>query len=211
MDTSETKQHWESIYASTPVEQTGWYEEQPTPSLDLIDECNISKQDRIIDVGSGASTLIDQLAEQGYKNISAVDISEKALQNLRKRLQKKGLSDQVTLINKDITQSSALREHPPVSLWHDRALLHFLQEENARDRYAETVQNLVKSGGFAVIAEFSPEGVDKCSGLEVRKYDSSDLSELLGPNFILQKQFDHLYTTPSGGKRPYIYTLFQKV
>lgn len=210
MNTEQIKKHWENIYDSTPVEETGWYEEHPTPSLELIEQCGLSSTDRILDVGSGASTLIDALAENDYKNILAVDISEKALSTLKDRLSKKGTEDRVELIVDNVAAPSRLQSLSPVTLWHDRALLHFLQTEEEKNQYARTLRSLVKAGGYAVIAEFSPDGVDKCSGLDVKKYDASHLSDLLGSDFELKRKFNYQYTTPSGGERPYIYTLFRR-
>lgn len=210
MDTEKAKDHWESIYESTAIEETGWYEEQPRPSLKLIEQCDLSSADRIIDVGSGASTLIDALAEKGYRDITAVDVSRKALDALQQRLESKGLTDRVTMIESDVTETAALGNLSPVKLWHDRALLHFLRSDAEREQYARTLRELLQPGGYAIIAEFSPEGVDRCSGLEVQKYDSTTLSELLGDEFTLIEQFDYLYETPSGGERPYIYTLWQR-
>ncbi len=201
--------HWNQIYSSQTVRELSWYEDRPEPSLTLVDKCGLGAEDPILDVGVGASTFIDCLIERGFQNLYAVDISEIALDKLKARLGTEKAS-RVSWIIDDITKPARLAQLSNIALWHDRALLHFLTEEEQRQIYKRTLINAVRPGGHAIIAAFSPQGAKHCSGLAVHNYDHKSLAEFLGKNFELKEWFDFLYTMPSGDHRPYIYTLFQK-
>jgi ubiquinone/menaquinone biosynthesis C-methylase UbiE len=203
------KNHWNSVYTSREVCNLGWYEESPTPSLTLISKTNINKEETILDVGAGATTLIDNLLEQGYKNIVAVDISEVALNRLQERLgeEKKSL---VKWIVDDITQPIYVDKLKNIALWHDRAVLHFLLEEKQQQMYLQSLKKIVRPGGNAIIAAFSLKGAKKCSGLNIKNYDQNMLANFLGEEFDLIEYFDYTYKMPSGDLRPYIYTFFKR-
>lgn len=203
------KEHWNKVYSSKEVNKLGWYEETPDKSLKLIEKCNINKSDRILDVGVGASTLIDNLIEMGYRNITATDFSERALNKLEMRLGAK--ASLVDFVIDDLTQPKHLNELRNVALWHDRAVLHFLTEESERGAYLSILLQVVRTGGYVIIATFSLEGAPKCSGLDVRRYDQKMLQEFLGDEFRLIEHFDYIYHMPSGDTRPYIYTLFKRI
>lgn len=202
------KEHWDKIYSSKETTQLGWYEASPEKSLELIERCNINKDDKILDVGSGASTLIDNLIIKGYQNVIATDISEEALKKLKQRLGNK--AHQVKWIVDDITHPKHLTGLKDITIWHDRAVLHFLTEERARQTYVSTLQKTVKKGGYVIISAFSLDGASKCSGLDVRRYDQKMLQEFLGDGFRLIGYWSHLYHMPSGDKRPYVYILFER-
>lgn len=202
--------HWNKIYTSKEIDKLGWYEEISEPSIKLISECSIDKHDLILDVGVGASTLIDSLIELGYKNIIAVDISEIAIKQLRERLGE-DKSRLVKWIEDDITQPKHIQNLRNIALWHDRALFHFLLEEKQRQMYLTTLKKVVKKGGYVIIASFSLTGAKMCSGLDVMNYDQTILSNFLGDDFELIEYFDYTYHMPSGEERPYIYTLFKRM
>lgn len=203
------KEHWENVYASKEIRRLGWYEEVPEPSIRLISKCRIDKDDPILDVGAGASTLIDYLLEEGYGNIIAVDISEEAFSKLRERLGEEK-SRQVRWITDDITLPERMESLGNIALWHDRALLHFLLGEKERRAYLTVLKKLVRKGGYVIIAVFSLTGAKKCSGLNVMNYDQRMLSDFLGEDFKLVDRFDYTYYTPTGEERPYVYTLFER-
>lgn len=205
----DAKNHWENVYISKDIDQVGWYEERPIPSLNLIIKCDLNEDDCIVDVGVGASTLIDCLLDEGFCDVVAADISAKALNKLKERLGEKE-SQKVRWVVDDITKSEHLTKLRNVSLWHDRALLHFLTDEKDQQAYLEVLKSVVKPGGYVIISVFSLKGVKKCSGLDVKCYDERMLSDFLGPEFDLIEYFDYLYVTPSGQSRPYIYTMFQR-
>ncbi|MEW6144078.1 MAG: class I SAM-dependent methyltransferase [Thermodesulfobacteriota bacterium] len=204
-----TKDHWDRVYAANEINRLGWYEAAPEPSISLISKCRIGKDDPILDVGAGASTLIDYLLDQGYSNITVLDISETALEKLKERLGEEK-SRRVRWIVDDITEPAQMAELRDVALWHDRALLHFLLGEKEREMYLTVLNRSVRIGGYVIIAAFSLTGARKCSGLDVMNYDQRILSDFLGKDYCLIEYFDYLYYTPSGQERPYIYTLFRR-
>ena len=140
------KEHWNKIYSQSEVNNLGWYEESPEPSLELIKKCNLNKDAVILDVGSGTTTLIEKLLRDSYTNIVATDISEVALIKARENLHTEE-AELVEWIVDDITNPKYLTEIEPVDLWHDRTVLHFLTEENQRNGYLSTLKRLVKVGG----------------------------------------------------------------
>lgn len=203
------KEHWNEIYAWMDTDELGWYEEFPEPSLRLISRCNINNNEPILDVGTGSSTLIDNLISQGFKNIIATDISDIGMEKLNKRLGEK--ASLVKWIIDDITNPIYLQDLRDVAIWHDRALLHFLLKETEQRKYLSLLKRVVKKDGYVIIATFSLKGIKKCAGLNVKNYDHNMLKEFLGDDFNLVEYFDYIYRAPSGAERPYIYTLFQKV
>lgn len=203
------EEHWNKIYSSRDVDKLSWYEEIPEPSLRLLSKCHINKDEFILDVGAGASTFIDYLLNQGFNNIIATDISEIALSKLKERVGTEKAS-KVKWIVDDITQPIYIQSLRDISVWHDRAVLHFLLKENQQRVYLSTLKKILKKGGYVIIAAFSLEGAKKCSGLDVKNYDQNMLAKFLGEDFRLLEYFNYIYHMPSGETRPYIYTLFQK-
>lgn len=204
------REHWNKVYASTKINNLGWYEEVPKPSLVLIMKCGLSKDAVILDVGSGTTTLIDNLIQQDYKNVIALDISETALKKAKAKLSKEN-SEIAQWIADDITNPQKINLILKVDLWHDRTVLHFLTDEKQQIGYLYTLKKAVKKGGYVIIAVFSLEGVKKCSGLNVKNYDQEMIAEFLGDDFKLLEYFNHIYINPSGGERPYVYTLFRRI
>ncbi len=203
------KEHWDEIYEALDADELTWYEEKPEPSIKLLSKCHIKKDESILDVGAGESTFIDYLVNQEFKNIIATDISEIALNKLKKRLGEK--ASLVRWVVDDITQPVHIQNLRNIALWHDRAVLHFLLEENQQNMYLSTLKKVVKKGGYVIIAAFSLKGAKKCSGLDVKNYDQNMLAEFLGEDFSLLEYFDYTHRMPSGEPRPYIYTLFHKI
>ena len=184
------KKHWNHVYSSKDIKQVGWYEEIPAPCLELLSKCNANKDMKILDVGTGASTFIDCLIEEGYTNIVATDISDMALSKLRERLGNEKASLLQWIID-DITKPSYIQNLGEVDVWHDRAVLHFLVKDDERYAYLSTLKKLVKQDGYVIIAAFSLEGAKKCSGLDIRNYDENLLAVFLGEDFKLLEHFDN--------------------
>jgi SAM-dependent methyltransferase len=159
--------------------------------------------------GAGASTFIDYLVNQGFKNIIAADISEIALNKSKERLGKEKASS-VRWIVDDITRPVHIQDLRDIAVWHDRAVLHFLLEEKQQKVYLSTLKKVLKNNGYVIIAVFSLKGAKKCTGLDVKNYDQDLLAEFLGEDFKLLEYFDHTYYMPSGVPRQYIYALFQR-
>jgi SAM-dependent methyltransferase len=206
---NQMKEHWNRVYKTREMDKLGWYEEKPMPSLNLLSRCNIDKDSPILDVGCGATTLIDCLIEQGFKNIIAVDISETALNKLKERLGEEKAS-LVDFIVDDITQPIHIKNLKNIAVWHDRALLHFLLEETKLQAYLTTLKKVVKEDGYVILATYSLKGAKRCSGLDVKQYDQNMLTEFLGNEFELVEYLEYTYHMPSGETRPYVYTLFQR-
>ncbi len=203
------KEHWERVYQNNPIDRLGWYESSAEPSLNLIELCKLSQDAAILNVGAGATRLVDELLELGYQNIIANDISSPALTELQLRLGREG-SKQVRWIVEDLTNPVELRSLEQIDLWHDRAVLHFFNDQDQQDTYFNLLRKLVKEGGFVIIAAFNLNGAPKCSGLPVFRYNASMLQERLGEEFHLNKTFEYTYTMPSSDTREYVYTLFQR-
>ncbi len=201
------KAHWENVYKNTNHTKLGWYEENPQPSLDLIEACHLNTDSRILNVGAGATTLVDKLIDLNYNHIIATDISQNALQILRDRIKSKV---SINIIADDLTNPLLLQKMEMVDLWHDRAVLHFFIEENDQNAYFDLLNSKVKLNGYVILATFNLDGATKCSGLPIKQYNTEMLSSKLGSNFELLQNFNHTYTMPSGDKRAYVYTLFKK-
>jgi SAM-dependent methyltransferase len=203
------KEHWENVYEKQPVNKLGWFEENPDPSLELIETCQLGQVASMLHVGAGATTLVDVLLKKGYENIVANDISASALEKLKSRLGPE-LAGKVDWVVDDLTKPDKLNSLGSVDLWHDRAVLHFFNESAEQDAYFHLLRKLVKGKGYVIIAAFNLEGAEKCSGLPVFRYNQNMIQEKLGSDFSLIKAFDYTYLTPSGNTREYIYTLFQR-
>lgn len=206
---NDIKNHWDSVYSKNVMNKLGWYEEIPHPSLELIEKCNLAKSSKILDVGSGTTTLLEHLAKEGYEDITALDISKVALEAAKKRMNP-NFKTKFSWIVGDITDSQILENIPKVDLWHDRTVLHFLTEDEKKIGYLNNLKKIVNNGGYVIIAVFSVGGAKKCSGLDVKNYNQQMISEFLGNEFSLIEAFPYTYIQPSGAERPYIYSLFQK-
>ncbi len=203
------KDHWERVYQNNAVDRLGWYESSPDPSLNLIELCKLTQDAAILNVGAGATTLVDELVVIGYQNIIVNDISSEALKELKLRLGSEK-SSLVRWVVDDLTDPAELKSLEQIDLWHDRAVLHFFNEADEQDTYFNLLRKLVKVEGHVIIAAFNLQGAPKCSGLPVFRYDAAMLQEKLGKKFQLKETFDHTYTQPSGDTREYVYTMFQR-
>ena len=207
-----TSEHWDSIFSGADDSKLGWYEKDASQTLSLLKPVPDWESSSIFIVGVGTSELIEKLLSQSV-SLSLNDISAKALDKVKARLGEKSnainwLCQDISLpIIRDPDQNAV----PKVDIWIDRAVLHFLNSENAIKGYFTNLTSLLKEGGYALFAEFSMSGASKCAGLEVHRYSVEELSERLGSSFQLIKSFDHTYLTPSGDPRPYIYSLFKRI
>lgn len=201
-------EHWNNAYQKNPTEKLGWYEEKSTKTIELIKETNLPNTARILNVGVGSSTIIDDLLAERYTNLIANDLSEKSLENLKNRLATE--SSKVEFILDDLTKSSKLKTIEQVDLWNDRAVLHFFLKEEEQHSYFSLINQLVKPNGFVLIAVFALDGAEKCCGLQLQRYNTKMIADKLGKDFSLQSSFNYTFINPYGGERPYVYTLFQR-
>ena len=199
------KEHWEQVYSSKPADRLGWYKPRLQTSLDWISALGLEPDTPVIDIGGGASTLIDDLLGQGFSAITVLDIAEPALALLRTRLGDKAAV--VTWLCGDIT-SMELPEDA-FGLWHDRAVFHFLTEASDRERYKANLTRSLRSGGHLIIGTFAPEAPPKCSGLPVQRYDLELLCDTLGDEFELQQHRKEMHITPGGVEQMYLYCEFR--
>jgi cyclopropane fatty-acyl-phospholipid synthase-like methyltransferase len=211
--TSNSKEHlgeyWCAMYTDVDITKLGWYEDESTPSLQLIENSKVAKNAAILNVGAGSTTLIDSLVEKGYTHLIANDISSCALNKIKHRIGAK--QEEVTWIVDDLVNPTELKKMPQVDVWNDRAVLHFFVDERDQDAYFELVNQKVKKNGFVILAVFNLEGATMCSGLPVKRYDAKMLQEKLGKGYLLKESFNYIYTMPNGDDRNYVYTLFQKI
>jgi ubiquinone/menaquinone biosynthesis C-methylase UbiE len=174
--------------------------------LDLIGAVVPAKDSRIIDIGGGASLLVDRLLDEGYNHVMVADISEAALDAARARLGDRG--DMATWLTADVR---CLRLPEQVDVWHDRAVFHFLTEGADRQAYLDSVRAALRVGGHIVMATFGSGGPDRCSGLPVERYDTVKLSEFFGPDFKLVRNLERQHVTPAGGTQEFSYTVFRRL
>ena len=197
----EIKTHWEHIYETKGPSRVSWYQEHAQLSLQLIQNTGIQKTAHIIDIGGGASTLVDDLIVAGFQNLSVLDISGTALQAARQRLGER--ASVVNWIEADITQADLHAQ--AYDLWHDRAVFHFLTQAADRQSYVDTVRHAVRTGGHVIVATFAPDGPDRCSGLEVVRYSPESLHDEFGTDFVLVDSARETHVTPFGTEQKFIY------
>ncbi len=200
-----TKSHWDRVYEGKPDNEVSWYQSKPELSLTLIADSGVSLSNSIIDVGGGASLLVDYLVHDGFENITVLDISGAALRVAQKRLGESAKS--VDWIESDITQFQCAKTF---DLWHDRAVFHFLTQASDRKKYVDLLHQVMKPRGHIIIAAFAIGGPEKCSGLDIIQYDAAKLSRELGEAFILVEQVDEPHTTPGGKVQAFGYYRFMK-
>jgi SAM-dependent methyltransferase len=196
-----SKSHWSNIYQTKTTTDVSWYQARPTLSLDLITATGIAKSGRIIDVGGGASTLVDHLLDDGYRDVTVLDISGEALGAAQQRLGERAAA--VTWIEGDITTVD-LPEHG-YDLWHDRAVFHFLTQQQQQQRYVAQARAAVKPGRHVIVATFAADGPEQCSGLTVARYDASALHGAFGDGFDLISSRAETHTTPWGSAQKFTY------
>lgn len=199
----QTKSHWDQVYRSKPADSVSWYQPHALRSLALIRGVAGSCDARILDVGAGASTLVDDLLDAGMTRVSVLDISGAALEEARRRL---GLrAGAVRWIEGDITSVSL--EPASVDVWHDRAVFHFLTDPQDRAAYVRQVRRAVRPGGHVIIAAFGPDGPLQCSGLPVVRYAPEELHAQFGGAFELVAHQTEDHRTPSGAIQHFVYCL----
>ncbi|MDZ4164804.1 MAG: class I SAM-dependent methyltransferase [Smithellaceae bacterium] len=198
------KTHWERVYGTKQTTEVSWYQPVPARSLELICATGEPLTAPILDVGSGASTLVDHLLGEGYLDITVLDIAANALDCTRSRLG--DLAARVTWTEADITRFQPRRKY---ALWHDRAVFHFLTDTKDRERYLDTLRRTLSSRGHFLLATFGPEGPTRCSGLAIQRYSAQDISALLGSGFALRMYHLEEHHTSTGAAQQFLYGWWQ--
>ena len=195
------RKHWDQVYERRAPDKVSWYRPHLERSLALIEQVQLPTDAAIIDVGGGTSTLVDDLLNRGYRRLTVLDISPKAIVTARERLGDRASA--VSWLTGDIT-----RVELPVhefDFWHDRAVFHFLRDEQSRARYVAAVRHALKPGGHVVVATFGPEGPERCSGLEVMRYNADDIHAQFGGIFRKLASFTEIHHTPDGTEQEFVY------
>ncbi len=200
------KTHWENVYTNKSPLTVSWYQEDPALSLLLIRNTQLALDAAVIDVGGGASTLVDRLCEEAYTNVAVLDVSSSALAHARARLAEK--ANAVEWFEEDVTSFS-----PPhrFSLWHDRAVFHFLTAKSDRDKYISVLKQALESDGHLILMAFATDGPVKCSGLDIVQYDANKLMVELGRGFELLETGYEVHITPSGAEQKFAYFHVKRV
>jgi len=198
--------HWQNVYKEKGENQVSWFQERPTISLELIEAAGAKPNSTIIDIGGGASRLVDALIDKGYRDLTVLDLSASAVSIAKIRLGQSAAL--VKWIVADVTQWE-----PPsrYDLWHDRAAFHFLTEVSDRTAYIERLKNALPVGGHAIIGTFALEGPERCSGLPVVRYDAAQLALMLTPLFTLVDMRRHEHKTPWGNLQQFQFGVFRRV
>ena len=202
----QSKQHWEQVYKTKGANSVSWFQEHAQQSLQLIRQTGVQRDAGIIDVGGGASTLVDDLLADGYSNVAVLDLSEAALAAARQRLGAR--AQQVSWLVGDITQVNLPRH--AYAVWHDRAVFHFLTTAKEREAYVRAVLRAVKHGGHVIVATFAEDGPEKCSGLPVMRYSADGLHAEFGAPFTLLRHEREEHHTPAGAVQKFIYCMCRK-
>jgi SAM-dependent methyltransferase len=197
--------HWEGVYTKKGENEVSWFQESPAPSLQLIAQVGATPASAIIDIGGGASRLVDNLIQQGFEDVTVLDLSEAALEAAKARLG--GRAAQVQWIVADATVWEPLKAY---DIWHDRAAFHFLTEDRDRAAYIARLERALKVGGYAIIATFALDGPERCSGLPVVRYDPASLGQTLGRAFQLVDTRRQIHATPWGSEQSFQFSLFRR-
>jgi hypothetical protein len=198
-------QHWNAIFSAKADPELGWYENDTSQTLKFLDLIPQSEDVTIFLPGAGTSLLVDELLSRGHKLILN-DISDEALNKLRNRT---GLNERLIWLHHDISKPLP-NGTPQADLWIDRAVLHFLLDEEDIRGYFANLHSAVHPGGYALLAEFSTTGAPKCAGLELHRYSIEELTRRIGEEFELIQSEEYTFINPSGDPRPYIYALYRK-
>lgn len=197
------KDHWQNVYETKNPNEVSWTQKIPQTSLNLIEEVSKGKSSKIIDIGGGDSNLVDFLLEKGFENISVLDISAKALEKAKTRLEVQ--AENVDWIVTDITEFKTSTEY---DIWHDRAAFHFLTTQDEIKKYVEIVRNVVSD--TLIIGTFSVDGPQKCSGLPILQYNEERLKNIFSQDFELVKSFTENHITPFNTIQHFIFCQFKK-
>jgi len=197
--------HWENVYTTKGENEVSWFQQSPAPSLELIVQVGAVSNSAIIDIGGGASRLVDHLVDQGFADVTVLDLSSAALETARARLGAR--AGRVHWLVADATIWEPVKRY---DIWHDRAAFHFLTDEKDRAAYIERLTRGLKAGGHAIIATFALDGPEKCSGLPVARYDAASLAQTLGPGFRPVHTQRHEHATPWGSHQVFQFSVFRR-
>ena len=199
-------EHWETVYRTKAADSVSWFQAEPRPSLAALAKVPVGRDRSLVDIGGGASSLVDQLVQRGWTDVTVLDISPAALDVARARLG--AVAGGVSWIARDITRWTPERSF---DVWHDRAVFHFLTDAADRAAYRQALEAGLSRGGYLIMATFAPDGPERCSGLVIQKYDADSLAAELGEGFELIDQWREGHTTPGGGLQNFAWAIFRRL
>jgi ubiquinone/menaquinone biosynthesis C-methylase UbiE len=206
MESQDRQSHWQSVYIQKGESEVSWFQENPAPSLAMIEQTGAAPDRAIIDIGGGASRLVDHLVESGFRNVTVLDLSGAALEVAKARL-----GDRAAQVQWLVADVTIWEPQDTYDIWHDRAAFHFLNREADRAAYVARLVRAVKVGGHAIIATFALDGPERCSGLPVVRYDAASLGKTLGDRFELVATRSDAHATPWGSEQSFQFSLFRRV
>ena len=195
------RNHWDSIYRGKDPDRVSWYRPHLDRSLAFIEKTSLPRTAAILDVGGGSSTLVDDLLDRGYDDVTVLDLSERALAQAKARLGARAKT--VAWVVGDVTEMALPKRR--FDLWHDRAVFHFLTEPAARERYVDAVRRALKPNGYIIVATFGPEGPERCSGLPIARYSADGLHREFGERFAKVGSETEIHQTPWGAEQEFVY------
>ncbi|MBR0704606.1 class I SAM-dependent methyltransferase [Bradyrhizobium diazoefficiens] len=202
---SDRSSHWDKVYATKGETEVSWFQTSPSTSLAMIRAADPDRETAIIDIGGGASRLVDALLQHGYRDVAVLDLSAHALDAAKKRL-----GDAASRVDWIVADATTWRPPKTYQVWHDRAAFHFLTDPQDRTAYVERLRSAVGPGGHVIIATFAPDGPEKCSGLPVQRHDSASLLAELGPDFALIETRRETHHTPWASTQAFQFSRFRR-
>ncbi|HPA30882.1 MAG TPA: class I SAM-dependent methyltransferase [Bacteroidia bacterium] len=206
MEHLDRKKHWENIYQTKDLKDVSWYQPTPTTSLDFLKQFNIPTTAKIIDIGGGDSFLVDHLLDLGYTDLTVLDISAASLDRAKQRL-----GDRSTKVKWIVADAATFKPTEQYDFWHDRAAFHFLTQEQEITNYIDTIQKSIKPTGILVIGTFSEQGPKKCSGIEIKQYSETTMTDRLKKFFEKVKCISVDHQTPFDTIQNFIFCSFKKL
>lgn len=205
MESFDRKKHWENIYHTKETNEVSWYQPNPVISLDFVQQFSIPVSAKIIDIGGGDSYLVDCLLDQGYEDITVLDISESALERAKLRL-----GDRANKVKWIVSDAVTFKPAEKYDFWHDRAAFHFLTQEHDIECYIDNVQQSIQPNGVLVIGTFSEQGPKKCSGIEIKQYSETTMTDRLNRYFDKIKCITVDHVTPFETVQNFVFCSFRK-
>jgi SAM-dependent methyltransferase len=205
MSDANRQAHWENVYTTKSEKEVSWFQETPAPSLELIALTRLPVDAAIIDIGGGASRLVDDLLAREFRRLTVLDLSAAALAAAKERLGESGA--EVQWVIADVTKWEPKQTY---DLWHDRAAFHFLTDHADQSAYVDRIKRAVKPGGHVIIGTFAPDGPERCSGLPIVRHDADTLAKILGSDFVLTDTRRHDHAAPWGAIQRFQFSTFRR-
>jgi 2-polyprenyl-3-methyl-5-hydroxy-6-metoxy-1,4-benzoquinol methylase len=206
MENFDRKKHWENVYQTKELKEVSWYQPIPITSLDFIMEFNVPKTAKIIDIGGGDSFLVDSLLDLGYTDVTVLDISSAAIERAKQRLAEKAQN-----VKWIVADAAAFNPIEKYDFWHDRAAFHFLTDEQDISSYLKIAEQNINSSGVLVIGTFSEDGPKKCSGINIKQYSESSMTERLKALFEKINCIRVEHQTPFDTTQNFVFCSFRKI